>query len=195
MSWNTNDESFQEKAGVDIFNGGVTGEVEVKVIIEAPDKSQKATNPDWKIVFSDPKGSVNMAIWTDEPDPSNENRMKGAKNTIRNLQHLIRKTIGEAFLAQLPPSAPTYKDFVDMHIHLLKSNGFEGHKYLIFSTYGTSFSKSNQYIGIRSYPPFIRKVGDGEAMVAQTIDIMERISPDAVSQGSGQAVPTPAGTW
>jgi hypothetical protein len=195
MSWNTNDESFQEKAGVDIFNDGVAGEVEAKAIIETPDKSQNANNPDWKIVFSDPKGSVNMAIWTEEPDPSNENRMKGAKNTIRNLQHIIRKTIGEAFLAQLPPSAPTYKAFVDMHINLLKNNGFEGHKYLIFTTYGTSYSKSNQYIGLRSYPPFIRKVGDGDAMEANGIDVMERVSPDAVSQGSGQTAAVPTDSW
>lgn len=194
MSWNTNDESFQEKGGVEIFNDGVAGEVKAKATIEAVQKT-KDTDPDWRINFSDSKGSINMAIWTEEPDPTNENRVKGAKNTIRNLQHIVRHTIGEAFLAQLPPSAPTYKAMVDMHINLLKNNGFEGHEYMVFTTYGTSYSKSNQYIGLRTYPPFIRKVDVGEAMIANGIDVMERVSPDAVSSGSSAPATTPAGDW
>jgi hypothetical protein len=196
MTWNLDDEDFNKESsgGGDfkIFNNGKAGESEATISLVKKEASDSSGGPDYKIVYTDAEGaSINEAYWCDEPDI--DWKIKKRRDGIRNMRHLIKTVLGPTALAQLPKTVATNKEAVEVHINLMKAQGMEGKKVVVFANYGpTGAKRAGKYLEPRCWPPFVRNIGQGDPIEASDNDQMERIVPDTVS---GAATPAAVDDW
>jgi len=200
--WNTNDEAFDEK-DVKVFNGGKAGEAICVASIVPKGSGDHAEAPDWKIIFTDKAGAItDRGFYTDEPEESPNNwKRKALEDDIVALKHMIRVTLGEEALNNLPANANTYKEFFNIYLNILKAGGFQGKEFVVFVTYGYAKTendlsiKKNSFIKPRKYPSFIRNHADAP-MLEKAGDVMTRYNPtpDAVSSNNTEAG-APVSNW
>ena len=183
MSINLNDDSFNQKAGKAIFNGGNAGIVEaVTVSLVKKTKDDKPNSPDYKIVFTDSTGgSCNTSFWfVKEPTKFNtvkELEMKQGKI----LKHIAHSVLGESF--SFPPFSNA-EEMLNGVMKLVREGLPKAGQFRIFANYGTK-EYTKKYIQPRSWVPFMESMSvEVSRLKANDLDAMARLQEDSAPEAS-----------
>lgn len=177
--YNLNDNGFDAKQGVTIFNDGVAGLVnDVKMSVYKKGKDDKENAPDYKVTFTDSSGGeVSSSYWYATKDTQYSTVEEQARKQGKSMKHIIHAVYGASF--EIPFIAKSAKELLDMSMKCIKEGltSTPG-KFRIFATYGTLNSVKN-YIQPRSWVPFVESMNTSEdatrLKLAPTIDAMARV--------------------
>jgi len=177
--YNLNDNGFDAKQGVTIFNDGNAGLVnDVKMSVYKKGKDDKENAPDYKVVFTDSNGGeVSSSYWYATKDTQYSTIDEQAKKQGKSMKHIIHAVYGAAF--EIPFIAKNPKELLDMSMKCIKDGLTSSpSKFRIFATYGTLNSVKN-YIQPRSWVPFVESMNTSEdstrLKLAPTIDAIVRV--------------------
>ena len=188
MSFNLNDNSFD--GSVAIFNNGIAGKVNnVKIAVNKKTAVDPDNAPDYKVVFSDAIGDVNVGFYYPTPNPQyDEKRNKDLEGwTIGRILSIAKSVLPKDFVFE---NKDTAKEVVDYLFSLIRQNS-EGKTVNVFVTYGTT-QKASKYLGLR-YFDFVESSDTIVSRLAKKpADLMERIEADAPATDSTSA---PATDW
>ena len=183
--YNLNDNGFDAKQGVTIFNGGVAGLVnDVKMSVYKKKPEDKENAPDYKITFTDSNGGeCSSSYWYVTKDTQYNTVEDQINKQGKSMKHVIHAIYGPSFT--IPVNATNGKELLDQSMKCIKDGLDSGpSKYRMFATYGT-LNSTKQYIQPRSWVPFVENVSVDEAStrlkLAPTVDAIERIQQDTVS--------------
>lgn len=175
MSFNLNDGGFD--GSVAIFNNGIAGKVNnVKIKVTKKTAVDPENAPDYKVVFSDPIGDVNVGFYYPVANPLfDEKRNKDLEGwTIGRILSIAKALLPKEFVFE---NKETSKEVVDYLFNLIRTNS-EGKTANVFVTYGTT-AKASKYLGVR-YFDFIESSDTVNSRLAKKpADVMERIEADA----------------
>lgn len=185
MSINLNDDSYNIKEGVAIFNSGTAGISEnVTLSVEKRKADDKDTAPDYKLMFTDETGATcNTAFWHITKDTQYDTIDQQTVKKGKVFKHLIHAMYGADF------QIPNFKDAEEMlngTMKLLREGSASAGKFRIFANYGTS-SKPRAYIQPRSWVPFIEPMTvdiDNTRLIKGDFDAMERLQADKPTMAS-----------
>lgn len=185
--YNISSDEFDSKESKRGFNGGKAGECPCTISIYRKSPEDNENAPDYKVIYTEvgQESFINHAFWRESQDPERE------KKAIRNLKHLVKTTLGDNFLAQIPPKN-TYGEILDEVMNIMDKNIQPSSVFYVFCNFGTSMGPK-KYTQPRTWPPFIRRE-DQDPIEAGDIDIMERPAPDATSAPQAEA-PTINTDW
>lgn len=181
-----NGDDFKSQS-VAIFNNGVAGKVDNVSIKVDRKKADDADNaPDYKIIYSDAIGSVNMGIYY----PTSESTEQQIKLTVGKALAIARAVMGEDFVF---PDVSSAKEAIDVCMKLVNKVQ-DTAKVNIFVTYGTQGNPKG-YLGIYKNFDFIEKAGTSVSKLKLTRnpskpqynDLLERVEADAPQQASAPA--------
>lgn len=188
MSFNLNDKSFD--GSVAIFNNGIAGKVNnVRIAVTKKTALDKDIAPDYKVIFSDAIGDVNLGFYYPAPNSLfDEKRNKDLEVwTIGRILSIAKSVLPKDFVFE---NKETAKEVVDYLFSLIKQN-CEGKTVNVFVTYGT-IQKASKYLGLR-YFDFVESSDTTVSRLAKKpADLMERIEADAPATDSTSA---PATDW
>jgi hypothetical protein len=194
---NLNDESFDQKQGKVIFNGGVAGIVEpVVMALVKKTPEDNANAPEYKIVFKDSKGGeCNMSFWTVKEATAYKTTDELIAAQGKVLKHLLHAVYGADF------KIPNFENASEMLAGSMKliHQGITGKniQFRILTTYGT-VSAPKKYIQPRSWVPFIESVAiplTETRLETSTFDQMEKISTDTPSTSAGSTTTVSTDDW
>lgn len=189
MSFNLNDKSFD--GSVAIFNNGIAGKVNnVKIAVNKKTAVDPDNAPDYKVVFSDAIGDVNVGFYYPTPNPQyDEKRNKDLEGwTIGRILSIAKSVLPKDFVFEVFDESATSKQVVDYLFKLIKDNS-EGKTVNVFVTYGTT-QKPSKYLGLR-YFDFVESSDTTVSRLAKKpADLMERIEADAPATDSTSASST-----
>jgi len=172
-----NGDDFKSQS-VAIFNNGVAGKVENVSIKVDRKKADDADNaPDYKLIFTDSIGSVNMGIYY----PTSESTEQQVKLTVGKVLAIARAVLGEDHVFE---AVSTAKEAIDLCMKLV-NKAQETAKVNIFVTYGTK-GNPKSYLSIYKNFDFIEKTGTTASKLRVTKnpskpqydDLLERIEAD-----------------
>jgi len=188
MSFNLNDGGFD--GSVSIFNNGIAGKVNnVKIAVNKKTAVDPDNAPDYKVVFSDAIGDVNVGFYYPVANPLfDEKRNKDLEGwTIGRILSIAKSVLPKDFVFE---NKDTVKEVVDYLFSLIRQNS-EGKTVNVFVTYGTT-QKASKYLGLR-YFDFVESSDTTVSRLAKKpADLMERIEADAPATDSTSA---PATDW
>lgn len=177
--YNLNDDGFNAKQGVTIFNDGNAGLVnDVKMSVYKKTKEDKENAPDYKVTFTDSNGGeVSSSYWYATKDTQYSTIEEQARKQGKSMKHIIHAVYGASF--EIPFIAKSPKELLDMSMKCIKDGlSSSPSKFRIFATYGTLNSVKN-YIQPRSWVPFVESMDTSEdatrLKLAPTIDAMARV--------------------
>ena len=177
--YNLNDDGFNAKQGVTIFNDGNAGLVnDVKMSVYKKGKDDKDNAPDYKVTFTDSSGGeVSSSYWYATKDTQYSTIEEQARKQGKSMKHIIHAVYGASF--EIPFIAQNPKELLDMSMKCIKDGlSSSPSKFRIFATYGTLNSVKN-YIQPRSWVPFVESMNTSEdatrLKLAPTIDAMARV--------------------
>ncbi len=177
--YNLNDDGFNAKQGVTIFNDGNAGLVnDVKMSVYKKGKDDKENAPDYKVTFTDSSGGeVSSSYWYATKDTQYSTIEEQARKQGKSMKHIIHAVYGASF--EIPFIAKSPKELLDMSMKCIKDGlSSSPSKFRIFATYGTLNSVKN-YIQPRSWVPFVESMNTSEdatrLKLAPTIDAMARV--------------------
>lgn len=189
MGFNLNDSSFD--GSVAIFNNGIAGKVNnVKVVVTKKTAVDADNAPDYKVVFSDPIGDVNVGFYYPTPNPQNdEKRNKDLEGwTIGRILSIAKSLLPKDFVFQEFNEQSKAKEVIDYLFSLIRQNS-ESKTVNVFVTYGTT-QKPSKYLGLR-YFDFVESSDTTVSRLAKKpADMMERIEADAPATNSTSAPTT-----
>lgn len=181
MSINLNEDSFNAKEGVAIFNSGTAGIAEnVTLSIQKKGADDKDGSPEYKVIFTDESdASCNTAFWyiTEATIYATVDEQITKKGKI--FKHLLHAMYGADFEI---PSFKDAKDMLDSTMKLLREGSTTAGKFRVFTNYGTK-EHSKKYIQPRSWVPFVEsmEVADTDTRLkAGDLDAMTRLQEDVV---------------
>lgn len=186
MSINLNNEEFNGKQAVAIFNNGEAGVVEdVKVSVEKKKADDKENAPDYKLNFTDASGaSCNNSFWYVTEDTQYQTVAQQITKQGKVLKHLIHAVYGSDYQF---PEYPNAKAMLDGVMKLLKEGLAKSGTFRIFANYGTK-EYTKKYIQPRSWVPFIEPMSVDIAntrLTASDLDALARLQEDTyVSEGA-----------
>lgn len=185
-----NGDDFKSQS-VAIFNNGVAGKVENVSIKVDKKKADDADNaPDYKIIYSDAIGSVNMGIYY----PTSESTEQQVKLTVGKVLAIARAVMGEDYVF---PDVSSAQEAIDLCMKLV-NKAQETAKVNIFVTYGTQGSPKG-YLGVYKNFDFIEAAGTTVSKLRLTRnpskpqynDLLEKIEADApVAASAASKAPT-----
>jgi len=177
--YDLNDNGFDAKQGVTIFNDGNAGLVnDVKMSVYKKGKEDKENAPDYKVTFTDSSGGeVSSSYWYATKDTQYSTIEEQARKQGKSMKHIIHAVYGAGF--EIPFIAKSPKELLDMSMKCIKDGlSSSPSKFRIFATYGTLNSVKN-YIQPRSWVPFVESMNTSEdatrLKLAPTIDAMARV--------------------
>ena len=177
--YNLNDDGFNAKQGVTIFNDGNAGLVnDVKMSVYKKTKDDKENAPDYKVTFTDSSGGeVSSSYWYATKDTQYSTIEEQARKQGKSMKHIIHAVYGASF--EIPFIAKSPKELLDMSMKCIKDGlASTPSKFRIFATYGTLNSVKN-YIQPRSWVPFVESMNTSEdatrLKLAPSIDAMARV--------------------
>ena len=177
--YNLNDDGFNAKQGVTIFNDGNAGLVnDVKMSVYKKTNEDKENAPDYKVTFTDSSGGeVSSSYWYATKDTQYSTIEEQARKQGKSMKHIIHAVYGASF--EIPFIAKSPKELLDMSMKCIKDGlSSSPSKFRIFATYGTLNSVKN-YIQPRSWVPFVESMSTSEdatrLKLAPTIDAMARV--------------------
>ena len=177
--YNLNDDGFNAKQGVTIFNDGNAGLVnDVKMSVYKKTNEDKENAPDYKVTFTDSSGGeVSSSYWYATKDTQYSTIEEQARKQGKSMKHIIHAVYGASF--EIPFIAKSPKELLDMSMKCIKDGlSSSPSKFRIFATYGTLNSVKN-YIQPRSWVPFVESMNTSEdatrLKLAPTIDAMARV--------------------
>jgi hypothetical protein len=177
MSFNLNDKSFD--GSVAIFNNGIAGKVNnVKVTVTKKTAVDADNAPDYKVVFSDTIGDVNVGFYYPVANPLyDEKRNKDLEGwTIGRVLSIAKSVLPNDFVFD---TYNTSKEALDGLFTLIRQNS-EGKTVNVFVTYGTT-QKPSKYLGVR-YFDFVESSDTAISRLAKKpADLLERVEADAPS--------------
>jgi hypothetical protein len=164
---------------VSIFNNGEAGAAKnVEMKIEKKGPADAMNLPDFKVIFTDDKGSVNQGFYyfTPNPQDSPDRQKTRATQEVSRVLHLARAVMGADYAF---PAVETPKQAYDVLFDLIEKN-CAGKKFNVFVTYGTLGRPNKKgYLGVR-YFDFIEPAGaEPSRLRVKPQDLMHRIDPDA----------------
>ena len=182
--YNLNDNNFDAKQGVTIFNNGMTGRVnDVTMTVYKKKPEDKPNAPDYKLMFSDENGGeCSTSYWYVTKDTQYNTVDEQIRRQGIAMKHAIHAIYGPDF--EIPVKATSGKELLDQSMKVIKDGlTSQTGKYRIFATYGT-LNAVRDYIQPRSWVPFMESMSvdekDSRLKLAVTIDAMERIQKDTV---------------
>jgi len=177
--YDLNDNGFDAKQGVTIFNDGNAGLVnDVKMSVYKKTKDDKENAPDYKVTFTDSSGGeVSSSYWYATKDTQYSTIEEQARKQGKSMKHIIHAVYGASF--EIPFIAKSPKELLDMSMKCIKDGlASTPSKFRIFATYGTLNSVKN-YIQPRSWVPFVESMNTSEdatrLKLAPSIDAMARV--------------------
>lgn len=185
MSINLNDDSYNAKEGVAIFNGGNAGVAEnVTLTIEKRKADEKDTAPEYKVVFTDESGaSCNIPFWYITEDTKYDTVDQQIIKKGKVFKHLIHAMYGPDYTI---PNFKNAKELLDGIMKLLREGSASAGKFRVFVNYGTK-EHSKKFIQPRSWVPFMESMNISTTdtrLVPGDLDCMVRIQEDTVSSSA-----------
>lgn len=187
---NLNDNSFDQKEGKAVFNGGTAGVVEnvvMNVVKKTPEDKENA--PDYKIVYTDENGGeCNSSFWVVKEATSFKSVDELIQAQGKVLKHILHVVYGPEYQI---PSFNNATEMLNGCMKLIHSavNG-KNFKVRLFTNYGTT-SSPKQYIQPRSWVPFMEFAGSDPAktrLFAGSLDQMSKISSDTPAAPSAGTI-------
>jgi ABC-type histidine transport system ATPase subunit len=187
-----NGDEFKSQS-VAIFNNGVAGKVDnVSIKIEKKKADDADNAPDYRVIFSDAIGSVNLGIYY----PSEQSTEQQIKLTVGKTLAIARAVLGDDYVF---PNVSTAKEAIDTCMKLVNKEQ-EDAKVNIFVTYGTQGNPKG-YLGVYKNFDFIEKAGTVNSKLRLTKnpakpqynDLLERVEPDTAPQEA--SAPADNGGW
>jgi hypothetical protein len=192
---NLNDESYDSKPGVQIFNDGVPGIVEnVTISIEKKKPEDKPNSPDYKVVFTDEKGGqTNLSFWYVTQANEWKTLEELVKAQAKSMKHILHALLGKE--TQLP-SFNNATEMLNGCMKMIHDGAKNGVKFRVYTNYGTTQSPK-AYLQVRAWVPFMQSMSDTEEVLkASNIENMVRLSADgSTSATSGTAAAAVADDW
>lgn len=174
---NLNDERF-DVSDISIFNDGKAGIVDnVSYSIEKKKPGDPMNAPDYKITYTDSKGSVNTGLYY--LDPNSEKFKDYLRYQGADLKHMYKEIFGKD--KQLPTFS-NVKEMLDSVMNELKSVE-KTTKVRVAVCYGT-VKKPSAYLRVRNFPPFIESMSvpfDKTELTLKREDQTERLVADKVA--------------
>ena len=190
-----NNDSFDQKQGKAVFNGGNAGAVDNTVItLEKKKAEDKETAPDYKIIFTDDKGAAcNTSLWYVTKETQYSSIEKQIQKQGKVLKHLAHAIIGKNYTFPPFDSAQAMLDGIMGEIRkALPKAG----KFRVFTNYGTT-DYPKGFIQPRSWVPFMESMSvsaDDSRLEAGDIDQMTRKQKDDfVQPGSTEGAKSSTG--
>lgn len=175
MNFNLNDGGFD--GSVAIFNNGIAGKVNnVKLSVTKKTAVDPENAPDYKVLFTDPIGNVNVGFYYHVNNPLyDDKRNKDLEGwTIGRILSIAKALLPKDYVFE---TKETSKEVIDYLFTLIRQNS-EGKTVNVFVTYGTT-AKASKYLGVR-YFDFIESADTVNSRLAKKpADVMERIEADA----------------
>lgn len=184
-----NGDEFKSQS-VAIFNNGVAGKVDNVSIKVEKKKADDADNaPDYRVIFSDAIGSVNLGIYY----PTAQSTEQQIKLTVGKVLAIARAVMGEAYVF---PNVTSANEAIDLCMKLVNKEQ-DTAKVNIFVTYGNQGNPKG-YLGVYKNFDFIEAAGTVNSKLRATKnpakpqynDLLERLEPDTEP---AQASNVPAG--
>jgi len=180
MSINLNDESFNQKAGKAVFNGGNAGIVEaVTVSLVKKTKDDNANAPDYKVLFTDSVGaSCNSSFWFIKEDTKYQTVDQQTAKQGKILKHIAHAVLGDKFEF---PAFSNVEDMLNGVMKLIREGLPKAGQFRVFANYGTK-EYSKKFIQPRSWVPFMESMSvaiESTRLKAGDLDSMMRLEEDA----------------
>ncbi len=179
---------------VAIFNNGVAGKVNnVTVSVDKINKvDMMDKNPDYRVVFSDSIGSINLGIYY----PTEQSTDSQNKILSQKCVDLVKSVTSDSFVF---PSFNSYKELVDGCMRIIAEN-CEGKLVNIIATYGT-VGYPKKFLGLYKNFNFIEAVGSNPTKLRiaknpnkpEYDDLFERIVEDS-QEGQQPAITINSGS-
>lgn len=176
--YDLNDNGFDAKQGVTIFNDGNAGLVnDVKMSVYKKTKEDKPNAPDYKIIFADKNGGeCSTSYWYVTQDTQYSTIDEQVKKQGKSMKHIIHAVYGADH--QIAFKASNAKELLDHAMKYIKDGLANAGKFRIFATYGT-LNATKKYIQPRSWVPFVESMSVDETStrlkLAPTVDAIARI--------------------
>ncbi len=176
--YDLNDNGFDAKQGVTIFNGGVAGLVnDLKMSVYKKTKEDKENAPDYKVVFTDSNGGeCSTSYWYVTKDTQYSTIDEQVRKQGKSMKHIIHAIYGADH--EIGFKASNAKELLDHAMKYIKDGLASAGKFRVFATYGT-LNATKKYIQPRSWVPFVESMNVDEAStrlkLAPTVDAIERI--------------------
>lgn len=171
---NLDDSQFDESS---IFNGGNAGLVEnvtVSVSKKTDNPKAKDNDPDYRIIFKDQGGSeTNLAFWYLDPNDLGENNWKLTQQG-RLLKHILRVVLNVEKINL--PAFTSYREMLDKAMEVVASKA-AGQTFCVFVNYGSK-KKKEEYLRVRSWPPFMSLPSKKDSLAVTPSDNMVRVVAD-----------------
>ena len=180
---NLNGNEFKSQS-VAIFNNGIAGKVEnVSIAVEKKKSDDPDMAPDYKIIFTDDIGSINMGIYY----PTDQSTDQQIKLTVGKVLAITRAVMGDEHVF---PEVSSAKEAIDVCLKLVNKNQ-ETAKVNVFASYGTQ-DKPKNYLGVYKNFDFVEKAGTTPSKLKVTRnpnrpqynDLLERIEADAPKESA-----------
>lgn len=170
-------ESDKAQKNVSIFNGGVAGKAD-NVTIVAQKNGVDYTNdkgPDYKLVFTDEGGSIEMGFFYLNKDTHNP-QYGSYEDSVRK-QWVKLSSILTASGVSAPSEFADAKVMLDTMMSSLRT-ATKGKTFSVFANYGHA-SNPRKWLQIRAWVPFVEASGTTPTTLkASKIDQIERLVPD-----------------
>jgi hypothetical protein len=176
--YDLNDNGFDAKQGVTIFNDGNAGLVnDLKMSVYKKTKEDKPNAPDYKIIFSDKNGGeCSTSYWYVTQDTQYNTVDEQVRKQGKSMKHIIHAIYGADH--QIGFKAENATQLLDQAMKYIKDGLANAGKFRIFATYGT-LNATKKYIQPRSWVPFVESMSVDETStrlkLAPTVDAITRI--------------------
>lgn len=180
--FNLNDTN-EFSGGNPVFNSAQAGLVKnVTISVEKKQSSDAENSPDYKLLVSDGKASINDGFYYNPK--GYESMSEDELNRKHKLQISRIRSIAVAVMGQDYefPEVSSAKEAVDVLFKLIRDNAGDK-KFNVYTTYGT-VSYPRQYLQLR-YFDFIEPAEmDGATLRPKAADLLKRIEADSASDSS-----------
>lgn len=164
-----------EFQGTSIFNGGNAGLVK-GVDISVEKKQDDGNTPDYKLIATDPSGSVNVGFYyvTPNPQKTEEGNAKYAKMQVSRVVHIAKAVMGADYQF---PAVTSAKEAYDVLFGLVIDNA-KDKKFNVYVTYGTK-DRPSKYLGFRFFNFIETADNEPTTLISKNVDLLERVSEDS----------------
>lgn len=169
--------------GTSVFNNGVAGLVKnVDITVERKGENDHPNSPDYKVIVSDDKGSINKGFYypTKNERKTDEDNERLAKMHVNRVITIARALVGDDYeLPEIEEKEDVYKaskEAFDKLFALIKEKSKDA-KVNVYATYGT-VSNPERYMTLRFFDFIESADKESSTLFVKGSDLMKRIEPD-----------------
>ena len=143
--------------------------------ISVEKKQDDGNTPDYKLIATDPSGSVNVGFYyvTPNSQKTDEDNAKYAKMQVSRVVHIAKAVMGADYQF---PAVTSAKEAYDVLFGLVIDNA-KNKKFNVYVTYGTK-DRPSKYLGFRFFNFIEDASNNPTTLLSKNVDLLERVSED-----------------